>query len=350
MNFLTKGQRKAIDDLCEQGYISAARNDYHKKLVIFNYTKKTQYEGFWNEYTKMCRGLVVDDNNRIVIKSPEKFFNESEPEAPNMAFWDTDDIIITEKLDGYYISFRLDSEHGFILTSRGSFNNKYVDAAFNLIPENWDIQPDTDYFCELCQTFPGDESLIVAKYDKPSLILWGVNDGVPSFPDTTGCDFDRNSCPLEIAKAHSLLSTGEYLNKKVEGVVAYNKKTKQRVKIKTKWYLETHRLISNVSFKNAFEGVVSRTLLSENINLPEEHKKMVLDWEETIKYWYQIYYTKAVTEFETWREKSDKELALSSLVAKELKPIVFAMRKNKDYKPLIWRLVKNTLLRDTADK
>lgn len=48
-------------------------------IKLYNYTRKTVYNGHWNEYTCRARGLVLDLlNEKIVACTFPKFFNYQE--------------------------------------------------------------------------------------------------------------------------------------------------------------------------------------------------------------------------------------------------------------------------------
>ena len=49
-------------------------------LTIYNYTSKTQNERVWDVYTRHCRGLIIDDQNKIIARPFPKIFNFGEPD------------------------------------------------------------------------------------------------------------------------------------------------------------------------------------------------------------------------------------------------------------------------------
>ena len=97
-------------------------------LYIYNYTHKTQFERYWNEWTLMCRGLILDGEGNVISRPFGKFFNESEPEfvAPeNEAFE------IFEKLDGSFgQAFYYANQ--WIVASRGSFTSEQAEEAYKI--------------------------------------------------------------------------------------------------------------------------------------------------------------------------------------------------------------------------
>ena len=364
--FRLHGIRKSdVEKEIDDGYVRIAFHPQHKNLAILNYTEKTQFERHWNATTMRCRALVVEWKKKwpylpIVIGAPRKFFNNGEPEAPNLSEWKFKDIYMSEKLDGYYIAVRNDSKYGLIVTSRGSFDNKYIDAAKKLLP--WEIPPDVDYFCELCQDFEGDENIIVARHPKPRLVCWGYNDYVP-LPNAPG------GWSGEIAKEITEKQFRQYMTDHVEGLVAYNLNTKERVKVKTQWYLALHRAISRCTKKDVFEivsggGRIAYTDRTTYIGkdgeeytleiaaLPEEHIVQMEDWEEEFRDEYDKVMFWAKEDTKKWEVLGKKAYALTSETPKDIKSVAFALMGNKSHdaiKKLTWGVVKNHLLRDSTN-
>lgn len=348
----------------EGGYVTRKQHPEKKNLWILNYTKKTQFERYWTPVTRRCRGTIVEwprfgSDLLTVVAAPSKFFNNGEPEAPDLTKWKFRDIYITEKLDGYFISVRNDSKYGLLVASRGSFDNQYVDAAKKLIPA--DLPLDIDFFCELCQDFPGDENIIVTRHPTPRLVCWGVGSTVPT--PTSPCGW-----PGEIAKRVTEQQFRQYMLGRVEGVVAFNLSTNERVKVKTQWYLGMHRAISRCTFKDVLEivsggGEISKNETTTYIDaqgesqtitlsmLPEEHLIKMREWEREIWCCHENIVDSASVDYEVWNERGPKEYAQKSDTPSDIKSIVFAMMSGKDYakiNELTWKTVKKRLLRDAT--
>lgn len=337
-------------------------------LAILNYTQQCQFAGHWDDITTRCRGLVVEWKTRgeklpIVIESPPKFFNHNEPQAPDLTKWNFYSIWISEKLDGYYISIRDDSQYGLIVTSRGSFDNQYVDAAKSLLPDKF--AKDVSYFCELCMDFPGDESIIVMRHPIPTLVLWGVE-------GAGGHVMPAGLLPMLWSgeKARRVVDEAElkqYMAQDVEGVVAFHAVTCERVKFKTQWYLDTHRIINGCSKKKVWEILEGGGLITtdepvtefedadgeeryiQTSMLPEELLIQMMDWqEETLEMKNGL--TECVWNiYEMFKDKTAKDLGLEKNIENDLKAIVFPMLRNKsdptiDSKKL-WKAIRNRLER-----
>lgn len=343
--------RDKIEQYVKEGWVTSSR---HRSLplTIYNYTKKTQFAHKWDTITKMCRGLVLDDDNRIVINAPEKFFNQGEPEAPTL---DLTNCKVLEKLDGYYIAIRYDKKYGLLVTSRGSFDSKYAEKAREILKEQEiHFSLDTDYFCELLCDFPEDSSIIVTKHPEQTLVLWGVDNDIPY----DGCGWDGEMA-MEIPQD----SLSDYLHTEVEGVVLFDPATKERLKVKTDWYITMHRAISGCSKNRVWEilqgggklkgqtsttytGVDKKEYTLDLAQIPEEHFQTMLGWEDELQKQFDYYIGTAHFYEDLYKTWSDKEFATNPLVPLTYRRIVLAWRHKKDPTKQVWRSVKNKLLRN----
>jgi RNA ligase len=113
----------AIRREIDSGYISEQRHP-QAPIRILNYTHRAQYDWRWNPETMQCRGLIVDDNNRIVARPFAKFFTYEQlsgvvPNEPFEAY---------EKLDGSLgILYMVDGEP--CIATRGSFVSDQAERA-----------------------------------------------------------------------------------------------------------------------------------------------------------------------------------------------------------------------------
>lgn len=321
-----------IQNLVQNGYIHRADHPKYN-LSIYNYTPKTQFEEYWNEATITCRGLVLEDDN-ITIKCPRKFFNQGEKYAAKI---DLNTARILEKLDGYYIAIKVDSDYGLIITSRGSFDNKYIEAAKKFLTDEIisKLVPNYTYFCELLQNFPGDEAIILTQHPIPKLVCWAVMD------DNFNEIIPDEGYPLPIAKELSLAEAKQYLKQKVEGVVAQDLQNRERVKIKTEWFLEHHRLIANCTKKRVWE-ILSDGGKIEDLNIPDEFMDKVKTWEDELTFDFSLIITAVENETRKRFNWSDKQVALDNTLSPKMKTYIFTARKKgrETLDDLIWKDLK----------
>lgn len=329
---LNKNDIDALIDLVNDGYIRKADHQT-LPLSIYNYSTKTQFEQYWTLITRMSRGLVLDDHYNIVIKCVPKFFNREEELSAKV---DLTNARISQKVDGYLIQIKLDSDWGLIITSRGSFSNKYTEAAKKFITDEilLKLVPNYTYFCELLQNFPGDEAIILTQHPEPKLVCWAIRD--ENFNEV----IPDEECPFPIAQELSLAEAKIYLQQKVEGVVAQDLKTFDRVKIKTEYFIKHHRLISDCTIKRVWE-ILSNGQRVEGLDIPDEFMPRMKEWQFQFLYEYEMEMIRLGKLQEKTENMTNKEIALSDLPP-ESKKLLFAIRKYGEdgVSKIIWDKLK----------
>ncbi len=151
-------------------YISdglVVKNDHPTlPISIYNYSRTCQYENKWDEITKACRGLILDQEGNVIAKGFDKFFNMEEhnpEEIPNEPFE------VFEKLDGS-LGILFWYQGKWILATKGSFVSDQAVRAkeilkkynFEPIPKGYTtlveiIYPENRIVC----TYGNEESLVV---------------------------------------------------------------------------------------------------------------------------------------------------------------------------------------------
>lgn len=311
---MDKDWLKRLSEEIEQGYIRVGKHP-RLPLKIYNYTSQTQYDGHWNDITLKCRGLILNDKGEIIVLPPEKFFNIGEPLAAGI---DLSTAQLTAKYDGYMQIVKLDSHYGLIVSSRGGFTNQYTNATRALLTKDiiYKLKPDHSYFLELLQDFPGDEDIIVTKHPTPQLICWAIRD--PGFNE-----LDLADCPFQTAQIFSPNDAEAYLEQQVEGIVAKEPGTNRRVKIKTEWYINQHRLISHCTKKRVYEILLEGKTV-DNYELPDEFYYLMKQWQDELLTKVGRRYAEIGTNLAQTGSLTDKELGLLDIPNKKY---LFAIRK-----------------------
>ena len=85
-----------LNELVNQKYVSVQKHP-EADLYIYNYTQNAQYEGFWNQITLMCRGLILDGQGNIIARPFPKFFNLEEHQPEEIP---KENFEVFEKMDG----------------------------------------------------------------------------------------------------------------------------------------------------------------------------------------------------------------------------------------------------------
>lgn len=269
-----------LGDMIDQGYVQVR---YHPDYpyAIYCYTKKAMFDHKWNHVTKICRGLIVNDNTGEVIARPfAKFFNYGEPDAP--LFNPDDFVTVFDKVDGS-LGIAYDTPDGPAIATKGSFTSEQALHATELLRTNYPTYQVDDYCTDLFEIIYPDNRIVLDYGDLDALWYLGsvaINDG----------DDYWNGLLIgiyNIPKNHFLMQ-GEFKDvlenldlhrPNKEGVVIFNDYTGHRLKVKQEDYLELHRVMTGLNERQLWEWLSEGKMRSKILeDLPEE----LHDWAKPI--------------------------------------------------------------------
>ena len=143
-------------------------------IYIYNYTHKCQYGRLWDQYTRLCRGLITDGEYNILNNPFPKFYNLGETEEMMIQNLPGEVPSITEKLDGMLGILYKEGDNPAIAT-RGAFDSPYAKWATNWLRLKGysmeDFRPDYTYLFEII--YPQNK-IIVDYGNRAELILLAV--------------------------------------------------------------------------------------------------------------------------------------------------------------------------------
>jgi RNA ligase len=251
-----------ISDYLEGDYVIAQRHPT-LPLLIYNYSRTTQYDGIWDDITLNCRGLVLDLEGNVIAKPFPKFFNYEEhkvdgsklPPIPNENFE------VYEKMDGSLgIFFYYGGE--WHMATRGSFTSEQAIKGMELM-KNYNFEKlhtDYTYLFEIIY----NENRIVCNYDFEDIVLLGVintktGNEVNLYNDTEDIRIKNIISNIGFRTATLYKTWGEdwetlkkEISKDNEGYVILFSGG-MRMKIKGEEYVRLHRILTNFSTKDIWE-------------------------------------------------------------------------------------------------
>lgn len=334
---------KKIEEHINEGLINKEKHPYYN-LYILNYSKTCQLKKIWNEYTCLCRGLIVDDEYNIIARPFVKFFNDFEIEdkntIPNLPFE------VFEKIDGSLGILYFIGGHPHMAT-RGSFVSDQSNEGEKILYEKYgDIIDDLDttktYLFEI--VYP--ENHIIINYgDMRDIILLAVID--------TETGRDEN---LEEYR-----NIGFNVVKRYDGFTDYSKITSMmssdnkegfvikftngfRMKIKFEEYFRLHSLFYGLSFKKILDMLADgqdNEVINIQKELDEENSKLIQSWIDICDNKYDEI-AENLNNYYRDDFDSDKEAA-EYFLKNKYSGALFAIRKNKNVAPIIWNYVKKEL-------
>lgn len=336
-----------VNELIRGGYITKRKHPFHP-LWILNYSAKAQYDRHWTPETLACRGLVVDEQNRIVARAFDKFHNYSElaeqeclrPQWERLqACLDRKEPYrVMEKMDGSLILV-FDWNGYRVSASRGSFESEQEHLAWLYlisIRPQWHPTPGITYAFELIHP----ENRIVVDYgDRWELVL------LAAFDTATGREVGEHT-PFGRPAHFPLHSISTALAwpgaPNQEGyVVAFE--SGFRFKVKFEEYKRLHKLLCGVTPKTIWENLAAGTGLGEIMNIaPDEWH----EWMRGIEKQLSDSFCAIANECEAQLVLAHKQgFATRKEYAEFFKQcsypaVLFTLLDGKDPAPIIWKLVK----------
>ena len=336
-----------------EGYIRTQTHPQYP-YTIYNYTEKTQFDRVWNEATLQCRGLIVDDDGKIIARPFRKFFNWGEEQGTfSLETYRNSQVTVTDKLDGslgiLYAkpTCGCDEEHGdWAIATRGSFMSPQAIHASEKLKEYlpyWTPQPDTTYLFEII--YP-ENRIVCNYYDMDDIALLGTVNipyGYSTGPEAV------TDWPGPRAKTFGYRTFQEALEaqhrKGAEGLVVHFAQNDKRIKLKQPDYVELHRIVTGLNERRVWELMKSGRMYAEICEpLPEEFHPWVEQVYATIeKQWYDHWFA-AQGEFDNLIGELPKGFSRKDFALKALKcqytALLFLKLDGKDCGEKIWNLVR----------
>ncbi|MBN3584912.1 hypothetical protein JYB64_21170 [Algoriphagus aestuarii] len=329
-----------FNKMIEEGYVALKEHPTHPDVVIANYTKKTQGDGYWNEVTEQCRGLIYNSQTGEVIARPfRKFFNHDESHAPVLM---PDQLVRAfDKMDGSLgILYCLDGE--WQVATRGSFTSEQAIKATEML-KNYTFAdaPDSTILVEII--YP--ENRVVVDYgDAEELVYLGTVDNRTGQFGYLPERWSGRAAPLLYAgRLSGLFQQSERRN--AEGFVVHTE-FGEMVKVKYADYVRLHRIVTKLSERAVWEhmggpnGDVS-DLVSQ---IPEEHADWVIEVCYALKaaYMSQDQIVKDELSYvQGLPTRKDQALYLKSRnLPLGVMAAVFRALDGKDYSEVLWKVLK----------
>jgi len=327
-----------LDDLIAAGYISLR---FHPEfpLGILNYTNKTQFDQFWCDETKLCRGLIYNILTHEIIARPfPKFFNYGQPgtaEIPLDAF-----VRVTDKADGS-LGIIYPTGEGYAVATRGSFTSDQAIKATEMLSK-MEFYPHPEITTLVEIVYP--ENRIVLDYgrDEKLILLGGV------FIDS-GNIVDVNQLARYLEWPDAIVEQFLYRNlaealsapprENAEGLVI--RANNNMVKVKQEDYIQLHRLVFGLNERTVWEHLCEYGNTDKLIeSLPDEFKA----WVENVEYDLLAQFRR-IHSYTLWLMKlaptdNRKEFALWANDKKEFRPYLFMLLDGKNIDKAIWKSLR----------
>lgn len=234
-----------LAEMLDAGHVRVAV-DPVTGLRVYNYSETAQYGRVWNDVTRVCRGLIVDRDDRVVARPFRKFFNYGEPDAPTLE----GPLTVTDKMDGSLgLLYRHDGR--LAVATRGSLRSEQAAHATGVLCDRYrhfEPVPSWTYCFEI--VYPANR--IVVDYEgMDDLVLLGAVDiatgrSVP-LPTVAATWPGPVVETLPYTDLSQVLSAPPRDNREGFVVHAPEMADDVRVKIKFPEYVRLHRIVTGLS-------------------------------------------------------------------------------------------------------
>lgn len=261
-----------LGQMMDEGYVQVR---YHPDYpyAIYCYTKQAMFDRKWNDVTRTCRGLIVNEDTGEILARPfKKFFNFGEPDAP--VFSSNDWVTIYDKADGS-LGIAYETPDGPAIATKGSFTSEQAVKATELLRTKYpryDVEEGTTDLFEII--YP--ENRIVLDYgDREELLYLGsvrVCDGADYWQGILmDCyDIPKNRA-MYTGRYTDVLATIDLNRPNREGVVLHNEFTGDRIKMKQEDYIELHKVMTGMNERQIWEWMREHKWIDDILkDLPEE--------------------------------------------------------------------------------
>ena len=350
-----------LRDYIERGLVEEARHQ-SLPLSIYNYSRECQFEGKWDWVTLMCRGLIMDDQERIIGRGFNKFFNYEE--LTHSAPWSSSDYVyVQEKMDGslgilfYYAG-------DWHLATKGSFHSEQAVRGMEIIKEKFFLRAfmkEYTYIVEII--YP--ENRIVVEYPEPKITFLSVflNRSHPGWEDGGDDELHWTTAnSVFVASAihkkhiveteqvfdglgHDLYKTLKAKNlQNKEGFILRFFPSNFRCKIKFEDYVRLHRILTNFSNVDIWEALMKGMDFGHILeNVPDEFD----EWVRGVRDGLVDKYAKTEAAYRGFFEDINSQVAPDDRKAfaerarkYKMSGILFSMKDGKDYSEIIWKSIR----------
>jgi len=331
--------------LIEDGYIMVNTNQ-DESLMILNYTRKTQFEKYWNEYTLMARGLIIDREYNVVAIPFPKFFNYEEHKAEEIP---TTSFEVYDKMDGS-LGILFYYRDGWKIATRGSFVSDQAIRAAKIL-EQYDLDTLEMHSTYLFEIIYPENRIVVDYNGEEKLVLLGITNTTKGYLiDYTYDDMLEhmafgNRPKFEIVKrydgvnsikelkARNILNQEGYVLRYANGF---------RMKVKFEDYCRLHSIITNISTKDIWECLRDGKDINELLDrTPDEFDEWVRGQVMILNENYDAQEWSAKDIYNSIRGLVDNKKEFAQLALKfSCSAILFRMFEGKPYDNIIWKMIE----------
>lgn len=327
------------------------------KYRILNYTESAQYGKVWNEVTRQCRGLIIDDSWNVVARSFDKFFNYGEFEI-DKSLMDYR-VEVTDKMDGslgilfgrdpnrysndllYYYPVWNVATKGSMVSDQAAMmeeilNSKYKDVRLSV---------DWTYMFEII--YPGNR--IVLDYgDTADLFLLGarhLETGLVRSAEAVTEWTGPKTLTFSYETLREALEAPPRPN--AEGFVVYFPDLDYRVKIKQADYVALHRIVTGLTERRIWENMKDGKTLFDLLEIvPDEWHEWLSEVHDKLYTEFCQLHAAATNRYAELRENTPKDFSridfndMLNILNVEDKSLMYALYDGASINETLWKRIR----------
>ncbi len=332
----------AFSDWQAEGAVTVREKD---DLLIFNYTAAAQYAKSWNFFERVSRGLIINRNTGEVVARPfDKFFNWGE--RGHKAHGHI--VGVYEKLDGSLGILYRHPQGDYRITTRGSFDSEQGAWATRFLHESFILDGLPTEYTLLFEIIYPENRIVVDYQGREDLVLLAVRnrftgDYLPFYGDARSVYGVANEYGFSLPTVYNfnnatdIIAAAGALDETREGWVV-EMSSGERWKFKGDRYLELHKILYGLSFKQALKAVEQGTVQSIRDQVPDGFLTQFNEWVTEIDTRVRQVKQQVAMAYHHAPKGSRKEFALWVREQHpDLMGYLFAYLDGKPLEPLIYR-------------
>ncbi len=347
---------ESIERHVQNGLISKVKHSEYP-LYIYNYTRNTVFERYWDQHTVNCRGLILDNQGNVISRPFPKFFNVEDYASTDDLF--TKPFQIHEKLDGSLGIMYPTPDGGYAVASRGHFHSPQAQFATEALQKSfketpWIPNPDYTYIFEII--YP--QNRIVVDYgDFAGLVFLAAihtETGSNLFNFGNASDYPGPIPKIFTFENDHPKNLEQFVGDNQEGFVLYFPHANTRLKVKGNIYKELHKIVTGTNTKTIWQWLRSNRSIEHLLeSVPDECDQWIREEIENFKHEFSLQESLAQFHFDQAKEYIEthygpleynrKEFA-DHIKSNEYRDIMFLMASSWNYRDNIWKRIKPTQL------
>ncbi len=330
-----------LNRMVDEGYINKSKHET-LDLFIYNYNQECQFKKIWNEATIMSRGLILDSNYKVFARPFPKFFNWEELEGLNIEV-PKEKFTYTPKMDGSLGIIYFNGSNWDVAT-RGSFASDQAIKAREMLYELYPEAQLTKGYTYLVEIIYPENRIVVNYEGEETLVLLAVIDNETGNDNFKEFNFAKHW--FEAVTIHNKpvsfesLKSGNLHNE--EGyVIRFD--SGFRMKIKFEEYVRLHRIMTGFNERTIWEMMKDEVNFEAIlVNVPEEFQEWIAEVKKKHLLNYMSIEVQALSVFngvDPYASRREQAMYIIN-TNKSLSGIVFNMLDGKDYKNIIWKMIR----------